>query len=224
MQAGKGGLSLAYQGGGLVSVLFLESKSDDAWMNRATAKFGGLLHGKPGFCHVELCIPDGRQGYLSSSIYQNESVSLTASKTFANPGYVIRSFAVSADELRAIRSFVESSHASCVRFDGWGMMMASLPWHPYGRPQDRTFCSRYVTEALQAANIASVQKLNSATVTPTKLHKVLQAEIDARGVVGSVKHKQAAMENKAPSGIGGLIPTLGFGAERAKRYERLEQS
>lgn len=224
MLAGKGGSSQAYKGGGVVNVLYLESKSDDAWMNRLTAAFGGLVHGGPGFCHVELCIPDGRQGFMSSSIYQNENVTLTSSKTFANPGYVIQSMAVNAEELRAIRGFVETSHANRVRFDGLGMMLASLPIHPYGRPKGKTFCSRYVTEALQAAKICGVDGVNSATVTPTRLHKLLRAEMESRGVVGSVGHKQAAMESRATGGVSGLIPTLSFGMGRSgARYEKLGQ-
>lgn len=212
---------IKYKGSGVVNVLFLESREDDVWMNRLTAALGGWVHGKPGFCHVEICFPDHRQGFMSSSIYQNETVTLTSSKTFANPGYVIQSLAVSAEELQAIRGFVEASHTDGVRFDGVGMMLASLPLHWYGCPKNKTFCSRYVTEALQAAKIGCVQGVNAGTVTPTRLHKLLRREMESRGVVGSVGHKQAAMQSRAGDSLSGLIPTLGLGTCRGGKYERL---
>lgn len=85
-----------------IHVMFLCSQKDDHLLNRLTSMLGQRVH-KQGFCHVEICIPDvesstympGREhaSYLSSSIYNGETVTLNKTKTFANPGAVIACFA-----------------------------------------------------------------------------------------------------------------------------------
>jgi hypothetical protein len=78
-----------------VHVLFLGAKSNGHVLNRITAALARQVHkGQAGFCHVKIVIPDsegeGRLGgYLSSSIYNGETVTLTKSKTFANPGWYL---------------------------------------------------------------------------------------------------------------------------------------
>ncbi len=70
-----------------VHVLFLNDDKHDHVLNRLTSLLGSKVH-KHGFCHVEIVIPDTESGggYLSSSIYNGETVTLTRTKTFANPG------------------------------------------------------------------------------------------------------------------------------------------
>ena len=82
-----------------IHVMFLSTQKDDHMLNRVTAMIGERIH-QQGFCHVEICIPDleapalpnGQpSGYLSSSIYNGEKVTLTKTKTFANPGEYLSS-------------------------------------------------------------------------------------------------------------------------------------
>ncbi len=75
-----------------VHVMFLTPDTrSDYLLNRLTSMLGKRVH-KQGFCHTEIVIPDmehttlGCPAYLSSSIYNGETVTLTKTKTFANPG------------------------------------------------------------------------------------------------------------------------------------------
>jgi hypothetical protein len=74
-----------------VHVLFLADQRGDHFLNRLTSILGQRMH-KQGFCHTEIVIPDletstlACPSYLSSSIYNGETVTLTKTKTFANPG------------------------------------------------------------------------------------------------------------------------------------------
>lgn len=180
----------------VISVMFLSANKQDPLWNRVTAMLGRWIHGKPGFCHVELLIPNGQKDHLSSSIYQDETVTLTTSKRFANPAYHILSLTVSKAELAKIRAFVEDSHNRKVAFDLRGMMLASLPVQLGTKHTDKTFCSRYVTEALQAGGVECVMPLNSATTTPTKLRNVIQKGSGDKVVACSVPHKQDSLKSQ----------------------------
>jgi hypothetical protein len=67
-----------------VHVLFLRPTRSDPFLNRLTSYMGRMTHGVEA-CHVELCMPH-LGGFLTSSIYNGETVNVTMSKTFSNPG------------------------------------------------------------------------------------------------------------------------------------------
>jgi len=86
---------------------------------------------------VEIAIPDlercppgsaGQPAYLSSSIYNGEKVSLTRTKTFANPGYTVLTFTVSGAELSGIADYLFESKRMDLGFDSMGMYLAALPF------------------------------------------------------------------------------------------------
>lgn len=195
-----------------IHVLFLEVAPTDPWLNRLTAAVGRRVHGR-GFCHVEVCVPHppsfgGHQpeGYVSSSIYNGETVTSSSRKTFANPGYAVHTEVVGADRLRAIHDGISEATRQEVGFDGLGMYLAALPFAVPGLASNsKTFCSRYVTELLQAAGVGgdAVQALDPRITTPSKLYKVLkdaQASSGACGVVGTVHHKQEEFRKNASAG------------------------
>jgi len=88
----------------------------------------------PGFCHTEIVIPDlecttlGSPSYLSSSIYNGETVTLTRTKTFANPGYTVLTFTVDGNELSRIGDYLHESKRMQLGFDYLGMYLAALPF------------------------------------------------------------------------------------------------
>lgn len=180
-----------------IHVLLLKPSENDHWLNRATAALGGWVHNNDGFCHVELCVPNERGSYVSSSIYQGETVSLNERKRFANPGYQVHSMVVTRKQLQDIHKFMQRAHREKVGFDGTGMYLAALPLqtHCMASPQS-TFCSRYVVEALQAADIEAVRGLNAHIVTPSKLYSVLTAHGD-NTVAGTVQYKEQRMMSGA---------------------------
>lgn len=188
-----------------IHVLFLQPIPGDPqehFLNKLTSWIGQKLHTK-GFHHTEIVIPDldhhpPSSSFLSSSIYNGETVSLTSTKTFANPGYTVTTFNVTAKELAGIRHYLQESKRMQLGFDAPGMYLASLPFQLGPRSRRSTFCSKHVTAALKAGGIEAVQHLNENIVTPSKLYRVLQERIpSSRKVVGTVAFKQQSMVQNA---------------------------
>lgn len=186
-----------------IHVLFLRSQPGDRPINRLTGLLGGLLHANDGFYHVELCIPHPQGGYVSSSVYQNETVSLNRMKTFANPDYLVHSMTISRPQLATLWHHLKSAHEAGVGFDRVGMCCSIFPCSPVCCVRsDATFCSRYVTEALKAADVAAVDTLHAPSTSPSKLLRCLEAH-NQNVVVGSVEHKQRQMrESPTPATLG----------------------
>lgn len=190
-----------------VHVLFLQPVLHDPqehFLNRLTSYVGEKIH-KKGFHHVEIVVPDiepdsgiNKGGFLSSSIYNGETVSLTKTKTFANPAYTILTFSVSGLELSSILDYLHESKRLQLSFDKAGMFLAALPLQVGWRNSRRTFCSKHVTKALKAAQLEAVMDLNENIVTPSKLYKILHENIPAdRKVAGSVQYKESCMLNSS---------------------------
>lgn len=130
---------------------------------------------------------------------QNECVSLTQVKTFANPLYAIHSIAVSEDELAAMKRFIFKSHNTHVGFDAYGMYLAMLPLQVKASNDTVTFCSKFVTQALQAAGICDVEGENPNIMSPSKLYKLLQQDYEGRAVLGSVPIKEQNLKHRTNS-------------------------
>jgi hypothetical protein len=181
-----------------IHVLFLNDSKDDHLLNRLTSMLGRRIH-RQGFCHVEIAIPDCESPipnqFLSSSIYNGETVTLTRTKTFANPGYTVVTFTVDGNELAGITQYLHESNRMQLGFNAMGMYMAALPFQVGPSSTRRTFCSKHVVTALKAAGtIEAVHGLNGNIVTPSKLHRVLQERLRKdRFVVGSVQYKTNAL-------------------------------
>lgn len=182
-----------------IHVLFLQPQPNDPhepFLNRLTSYIGARVH-KKGFHHAEIVVPDGTSsgGFLSSSIYNGESVTLTKTKTFANPGYTVVSFVVTGNELQGIMHYLNESKRMQLSFDGLGMYLAAFPLQIGFRRSRSTFCSKHVTMALKSGGIEAVQDLNENIVTPSKLYRVLHERIpNDRKVAGSVPYKQQSMQ------------------------------
>jgi hypothetical protein len=195
-----------------VHVLFLQPVLHDPqehFLNRLTSFVGEKVH-KRGFHHVEIVVPDldtsSSGGFLSSSIYNGETVTLTKTKTFANPAYTVMSFSVTSGELGKITDYLHESKRQQLSFDKFGMFLAALPFQLGWRSTKSTFCSKHVTRALKAAGIEAVEELNENIVTPSKLYRVLHEKLRRdRMVVGSVQYKQRAL---AESGVTNAMFTI----------------
>ena len=130
---------------------------------------------------------------MSSSIYQDETVSLTTDKSFSNPAYTIVSFAVTPEQLAKLTRFVTTNSQNNIGFDFNGMLASLLPIRTVRASPTSTFCSRYVTEALQYAGIESVAKLDPLITTPTKLYNTLTKDPNRKPVVHTVPHKHGLL-------------------------------
>lgn len=182
-------------------VLFLSADSpQDHILNRITSALGARVHHNRGFCHTEICVPDleNPHAYLSSSIYNGETVTLTKTKTFANPGYTVLTFTVTRPELVSITNYLHEAKRMQLKFDAVGMYLAALPFQlNFFSGSKATFCSKHVTHALRCAGIEAVAELNENIVTPSKLYKVLKEKLNRdRLVAGTVEFKQRELLDK----------------------------
>jgi hypothetical protein len=85
---------------------------------------------------------------------------------------------------------VQEHHTKKTGFDAAGMLFSILPFPICWSPRNATFCSKYVTEALQCAHLECVQHYYGSIVTPSKLYNILRDGTVDREVAGSVHHKQ----------------------------------
>jgi hypothetical protein len=176
----------------IIHLLFLEPINNDHIVNSSTAFVGRSLHGK-GFCHVEICVPhtDGAgNSYLSTSIYNGECVSVTKSKTFANPGYSVLSIGVNDVQVSRIKERIQNEFNNHVSFDSVGMFMAALPIQILPTRKKRTFCSKYITDILQCADVACVRGINANITTPSRLYKIINSSLDGSSLLGTVDYKR----------------------------------
>jgi hypothetical protein len=188
-------------GGTCIMVGFLKSERDHPMLNRITGFLGNLLHAEVErpmyFCHVELIVPyQGR--HISSSIYQGETVSMSDTKTFSNPNYIMHCMTVTPLQLSRIVDFIRYSYNSKVGFDLMGMLGSMLPFPlPFRpKPSHRTFCSRYMVEALQYGDVEAVRGMNAATTSPAALYRKLtgNSNRDAR-VLGTLRSKMTTLDS-----------------------------
>lgn len=147
-----------------VHVLFYRPQPDDFWLNHV------VTFVSPPYSHCDLQFDDG----TASSIYQNECVYMEK-KSFSRNNYFRVSLTFSDEEYAKIHSFCTRAHASKVGFDLAGMLCCYMPLISL-RPEGKTFCSRYVWEALQASGRKDYLNLNSARVSPSRLHAELVAK------------------------------------------------
>ena len=144
-----------------VHVLFYQPNSDDFWLNHLVAMFS------PPYSHCDIQFEDG----VASSIYQNETVYMQT-KQFSRLNYKRVSLTFSDDEYNRILQFCRKAHQARVAFDLPGMLCAYFPWGSR-KPADKTFCSRYICEALKCSGRSEFAPLEPSCVTPSSLHSHL---------------------------------------------------
>lgn len=144
-----------------VHVLFYRPERDDRWLNHLVT----LL--SPPFSHCDIQFEDE----VASSIYQNETVYM-CKKSFFRNNYERVSFTVTEDEYDRIYSYCENACRNMVAFDPVGMVGSFMPLY-YLRPSHKTFCSRFVCEALQASGRIEFSNLSPPRMTPSGLFGVL---------------------------------------------------
>lgn len=148
-----------------LNFMFYRPPVGDFLMNRIVAWYD------PPYSHTELVFEDG----IASSICAGETVSMHT-RNFGNPHYDIVTLSVPEEAYTAVRQFCSDAHSKKVGFDRVGMFASGLPVRIYPKSTERTFCSRFIVEALQVAGVPFVRSLDSGKVSPSQLHKLLNAQ------------------------------------------------
>eukprot|EP00960_Hanusia_phi_P074387 768228-Hanusia_phi.AAC.4 len=162
-----------------VQILFYKPIEGDCFMNRLVGYFD------PPFCHVEVRFENG----MASSIFSGEKV-FFKQRTYANPNYVIEAITVpDASYMDMYRVCAERERVG-MGFDSFGMYTSVLPIiKPIG--SGSTFCSRHVTEVLQAGKVSEVMQLDASKMSPSRLYQVLKRS--KRTIIDSVPYKMNKM-------------------------------
>ena len=152
-----------------ILILFYKPTSTDPLMNRVVAHFS------PPFCHVELAFPE-RYGdepwecdIYGSSIFQDETVFFKR-KTYARDGYVCLTIEVSHIQQLRVKHYCRQQSDAGVSFNKWAMYGAYVPIF---RSDHGTFCSKYITNALQYGCILDPSTIDASRTTPSGLHSLL---------------------------------------------------
>jgi hypothetical protein len=144
-----------------IHVVFYRPSADDHWLNHAVTRFA------PPYSHCDLQFDTG----VATSIYQNECVYMQP-KTFSRANYDRVSFTLDETEYERVFNFCKAACDRKVRFDMLGMLCSTLPF-VVRSPQNATFCSRYVLEALQQSGNPKFSNHRPMTTTPSSLHDAL---------------------------------------------------
>jgi len=147
-----------------IHVLFYRPQSDDHWINHLVSFFS------PPFSHCDIQFEDG----IASSIYNSENVYMHE-KRFSRLNYERVSLTLSDEEYALVHEFCTQSHSDKVGFDLAGMLMSYLPTGSIRR-RGRTYCSRYITEALQASQRNDFKSVRASTVSPSGLYRLLNEQ------------------------------------------------
>ena len=169
-----------------VHLLFYKPQSDDHWVNHVVSAFS------PPYSHCDIQFDDG----IASSIYQNETVYLQK-KSFSRLNYKRVSLTFTDDESARIREFCEKAHGSRVGFDLTGMICSYLPWGSR-KPPDKTFCSRYIAEALKHSGRSEYRSLESSRATPSGLHNMLSSSHKSFIDVSEARMKRIVAPGNSP--------------------------
>ncbi len=148
----------------LIHAFFYIPNETDHVLNRIVTAYD------PPFSHCDVQFEDS----MASSVFSGERV-YWRKRGFKKPGY--SRITISADHHAYAKAYslcADRSKAGC-DFDAVGMYTLPLPDFLKTHRDNHTFCSKHCTEVLQLAGVRSVAGLDSKTVTPSMLHRALQA-------------------------------------------------
>ncbi len=150
-----------------IYLLFYKPTEKDPFQNRLVAYVDGP------FCHVEIAFPErfGQEPWektvWGSSIYQDETV-FFVNKKYQRDGYVSCAIEVTTHQYHRIKNFCREQAERQTPFSKLAMYHSFLPFSLFHF--NGTFCSKYVTMALQAGYLDIVANLNPNIISPSKLY------------------------------------------------------
>jgi hypothetical protein len=145
-----------------IHVIFYKPDKEDHWINHLVTFFS------PPYSHCDLQFEND----MATSIYQNESVYFEK-KNFTRNNYERISLSFSDEEYERVLSHCTKAFENKVRFDFSGMLGCFLPFY-FLKPKHKTFCSRYIVEALQETQQPIFIAMQSVKTSPSSLHEILK--------------------------------------------------
>jgi len=119
------------------------------------------------FCHVELQFADG----CACSIYMGSDVTMKI-RGFSSPNYTCVTLPCSLIQESRARSFAETQTSNRVQFSTL-QMSSCVTWFQTANDSSKTFCSKLVSETLQAADLLP-HTIDSRQISPSALYRIIQ--------------------------------------------------
>jgi hypothetical protein len=172
-----------------LTLALMKTDENDHWANR----LAGLAC--DGLCHAELVFDAHshamENGALAFSVQSGEQVRLKP-KTFANPAYQFFTIVVSPAEYNSAYEFATAAHQKGLAFSDKDMALSIVHpgscAHVSSLALGRSFCSKIITEALQAARCEEFEHICPSRATPDTLRKAI--ENSGRRVTACIEFKR----------------------------------
>lgn len=173
-----------------ILLMFYEPQEGDHYFNHIVKSLSSGT-----FSHVEISFPTYSRKYIpqqkktqdirilyGSSIFQNGKV-FFHEKQYSRSGYTSIGILTSRHKHDMLIAYCQTAAQKGIKFDGYGMLCACLPIIITPHKPDATFCSKFVTDALQYANISEVNDIDSRNTTPSSLYNHIRSKMHTRSVV-----------------------------------------
>jgi hypothetical protein len=144
-------------------VIFYKPDNNDHWINHLVTFFS------PPYSHCDLQFEND----VATSIYQNEHIYFEK-KNFTRNNYERVSLSLTDDEYERVFNYCCKSFENKVQFDLTGMLGCFIPFYSL-KPIKKTFCSRYIVEALQQTQQPIFLNMKSMKTSPSLLHDILKS-------------------------------------------------
>jgi len=108
---------------------------------------------------------------------------------FSSPSYTCVSIPCSLTQESRARSFAEIQTSNRVQFSTL-QMSSCVTWFQATNDPAKTFCSKLVSEALQAADIIP-HTINSRQISPSALYRLIKPIAESRAVTHNNQRVQA---------------------------------
>jgi hypothetical protein len=158
LQMGGRGVMRKDEPGVRLRLCFYEPRGErEPWINRAVASVS-----KHYVSHVEILFDDD----MAASIFADDTVFFRP-RTYANPYYRIKAFTVPAPSYRLVYEYAKGAAERQMRFSNAKMFCGPLVG--FRGYSDDTFCSEFVTCALQVGGVPFAMKMDAGRSTPSSL-------------------------------------------------------
>jgi len=137
---------------------------------------------------------------FGSSIFQGGEVFFKP-KSYSREGYTSIGLKLSKRQHDAMLAYCQQSARMGIKFDAGAMIRASFPIVLFPDSPDKTFCSKYVTDALKVAGIPEMAPLDSRTTTPSSLFKHIKSTMKSYYIVSATPHKLNSLKSAHTSSL-----------------------
>lgn len=142
-------------------------------------------------------VPTDTRVLYGASIFQNGTV-FFHKKEYSRDGYTSIGVRINKQKHDALVQFCQEHALKKTPFNGMAMIRACLPFIIMPNDDSSTFCSKFVTDALQFAGIDEVNGIDSRNTTPSSLYYHIQEKMRKYAIITVSPAKLRQFHSKHP--------------------------